>query len=455
MDVSTVEGLHQAREGSLSRLQTTWRDIIQRYNRSFEGLSDEIDLQTGEVVVDQGHLRQVDRRGIGGEDGRSTRWRKRDRSEWTEDDEEEDEYSKRSCTMNEEDGYEEEDYGDYGDYDDDDDDDDDGEEEEALDTGRINSNESSTTPLALNPMDPDMLQDRLERWSIWLEATRGIGMGGEEEMMKGIASPSRPTPISGALSKSQPPSPLKLKGSTPFDIKTFYRSSPRTSTPLEIKTPSRPSQLSRLHLKEPLSTPRAISISSPLKKHPSAKGSSECPGDGQCGRTIAILRAAPDLTLRQALFYTLVPSVLAVLQHLFVESGGAGVVIDFFGPVPGGTPKILVFLLDALLALIGFTAVLVIFQPLPPTQSSKQWLRRASRAMMDPSEQEEVGEEDVTDDSESLSPLSLPPTRTLLVISISSTLRRYWSVVYGDGDPTSSSSSSSSSPGDTTHRLPI
>ncbi|KAK6504073.1 hypothetical protein TWF506_002287 [Arthrobotrys conoides] len=42
---------------SAQRLKTSWEDICRRYGRDFEGKGDEIDIRTGEVVVDNGHLR--------------------------------------------------------------------------------------------------------------------------------------------------------------------------------------------------------------------------------------------------------------------------------------------------------------------------------------------------------------------------------------------------------------
>ncbi|KAF3938565.1 hypothetical protein ABW19_dt0209040 [Dactylella cylindrospora] len=42
---------------SALRLKSNWEDICRRYGRDFEGEGDEIDLETGEVVVDNGHLR--------------------------------------------------------------------------------------------------------------------------------------------------------------------------------------------------------------------------------------------------------------------------------------------------------------------------------------------------------------------------------------------------------------
>ncbi|KAK6336470.1 hypothetical protein TWF696_002021 [Orbilia brochopaga] len=44
---------------SALRLKSNWEDICRRYGRDFSGETDEIDLQTGKVVVDNGHLRNL------------------------------------------------------------------------------------------------------------------------------------------------------------------------------------------------------------------------------------------------------------------------------------------------------------------------------------------------------------------------------------------------------------
>lgn len=126
--------------------------------------------------------------------------------------------------------------------------------------------------------------------------------------------------------------------------------------------------------------------------------------------------------------------------------------------VPGGTSNALVFFLEFLLAILGLMVILIIFQPLPPTLSSRKWVRYASRAMSYPlihddegppsahprdrhGNDEEQRESIGSGDSDYSPYLPLPPTKPLLVITISSTIRRYWSVVYGEGESTSSSSS--------------
>ncbi|KAF3317203.1 hypothetical protein TWF173_000449 [Orbilia oligospora] len=45
---------------SAQRLKTSWEDICRRYGRDFDGRADEIDLRTGELVIDNGHLRGLE-----------------------------------------------------------------------------------------------------------------------------------------------------------------------------------------------------------------------------------------------------------------------------------------------------------------------------------------------------------------------------------------------------------
>ncbi|KAF3929815.1 hypothetical protein AA313_de0203871 [Arthrobotrys entomopaga] len=44
---------------SAQRLKSSWEDICRRYAHDFDGEGDEIDLETGQVVVDNGHLRNL------------------------------------------------------------------------------------------------------------------------------------------------------------------------------------------------------------------------------------------------------------------------------------------------------------------------------------------------------------------------------------------------------------
>jgi hypothetical protein len=55
----SVSTLANDRFVSRSKLQSTWEDIIQKYSTLSEAEADEIDLDTGEVVVDHGHLKSL------------------------------------------------------------------------------------------------------------------------------------------------------------------------------------------------------------------------------------------------------------------------------------------------------------------------------------------------------------------------------------------------------------
>lgn len=58
--------LHARRAQSTLRLKSTWDSICERYGRDFEGIGDEIDLMTGRIVVNNGHIeRMTSERDIG------------------------------------------------------------------------------------------------------------------------------------------------------------------------------------------------------------------------------------------------------------------------------------------------------------------------------------------------------------------------------------------------------
>ena len=44
------------RANANQKLHATMAHIIEKYSRDFEGIGDEIDMATGEIVVDNGHL---------------------------------------------------------------------------------------------------------------------------------------------------------------------------------------------------------------------------------------------------------------------------------------------------------------------------------------------------------------------------------------------------------------
>ncbi|KAI9806981.1 MAG: hypothetical protein M1833_002639 [Piccolia ochrophora] len=51
--------LYKARGRNNKRLKSTFEDIFDKYSHDFEDVGDEIDLRTGEVVVDNGHLQEM------------------------------------------------------------------------------------------------------------------------------------------------------------------------------------------------------------------------------------------------------------------------------------------------------------------------------------------------------------------------------------------------------------
>ena len=48
--------LERKRHENDSRLEGTFKDIYEKYSRDFTGVGDEIDLETGLLIVDNGHL---------------------------------------------------------------------------------------------------------------------------------------------------------------------------------------------------------------------------------------------------------------------------------------------------------------------------------------------------------------------------------------------------------------
>ena len=48
--------LHHRRERNDLRLKSTFESIFEKYGKDFEGIGDEIDLETGEIVINNGHV---------------------------------------------------------------------------------------------------------------------------------------------------------------------------------------------------------------------------------------------------------------------------------------------------------------------------------------------------------------------------------------------------------------
>ena len=55
----SLADLAQDRLASRTKLQSTWEDIIQKYSAISSSEADEIDLETGEIVIDHGHLKSL------------------------------------------------------------------------------------------------------------------------------------------------------------------------------------------------------------------------------------------------------------------------------------------------------------------------------------------------------------------------------------------------------------
>lgn len=52
--------LDKKRAQSALKLKSRFEDIFEKYGKDFEGVGDEIDLLTGEVIVDNGHLQSLE-----------------------------------------------------------------------------------------------------------------------------------------------------------------------------------------------------------------------------------------------------------------------------------------------------------------------------------------------------------------------------------------------------------
>ncbi|KAF2088171.1 hypothetical protein K490DRAFT_64843 [Saccharata proteae CBS 121410] len=62
-----IDKLNQDRHANDMRLKSTFESIFAKYERDFTDIGDEIDLETGKVVVDNGHLRDMEDEGDTGE----------------------------------------------------------------------------------------------------------------------------------------------------------------------------------------------------------------------------------------------------------------------------------------------------------------------------------------------------------------------------------------------------
>src|SRR5439155_22290914 len=55
----SIANLAQDRLTSRTKLQSTWENIIQKYSSIPSDEADEIDLESGEIVIDNGHLESL------------------------------------------------------------------------------------------------------------------------------------------------------------------------------------------------------------------------------------------------------------------------------------------------------------------------------------------------------------------------------------------------------------
>ena len=53
---SPDEGLHEGRARGTLKLKSRFESIFDKYGRDFTGVGDEIDLETGRIIVDNGHV---------------------------------------------------------------------------------------------------------------------------------------------------------------------------------------------------------------------------------------------------------------------------------------------------------------------------------------------------------------------------------------------------------------
>lgn len=60
--------LEKARNYAAFKLKSAFENIFEKYGKDFEGIGDEIDLRTGEIVVDNGHIKSLKTNTIGVED---------------------------------------------------------------------------------------------------------------------------------------------------------------------------------------------------------------------------------------------------------------------------------------------------------------------------------------------------------------------------------------------------
>lgn len=58
-DYDAIPDIDRVRRNNDLRLQGRWEAIFEKYDRDFSEVADVIDLRTGQIVVDNGHLRNM------------------------------------------------------------------------------------------------------------------------------------------------------------------------------------------------------------------------------------------------------------------------------------------------------------------------------------------------------------------------------------------------------------
>ncbi|KAI9757986.1 MAG: hypothetical protein M4579_003222 [Chaenotheca gracillima] len=93
--------LQQARLDNDFRLKSVFEGIFEKYGKDFTGVGDEIDIETGEVIVDNGHLRGMEDEQDVGEDTDPPTIELSEDSDGAEDELEFDDHGRKACTGDE------------------------------------------------------------------------------------------------------------------------------------------------------------------------------------------------------------------------------------------------------------------------------------------------------------------------------------------------------------------
>lgn len=113
------------------KLKSTFEAIFEKYGRDFEGIGDEIDMRTGEVVVNNGHLLEMRHEMDAGDSGRSQIGER----SWSEEEDDDMSGSEEDDDMEDENDDDDQEEGDDDDDDDMEEDEEDYDDEDALGDG--------------------------------------------------------------------------------------------------------------------------------------------------------------------------------------------------------------------------------------------------------------------------------------------------------------------------------